>query len=1097
MQRFMEMGAGLTMTAPHTVGDYEILEELGRGGMGVVYRARQKGTDRIVALKFIRSDQLEGMSSDERRVWLERFRREAQAAARIEHPAVVTVYEVGILGNSPYYSMRYIGGQSLAAVLRDGPVSNERAAAYLEPVARAVHAAHAHGIIHRDLTPRNILVDGADQPFVADFGLAKGLESTAETTRTGECLGTPSFMSPEQTRDAARVTPASDVYSLGATLYALLTGRPPFAAADVAEVLYQVRHYEPLPPRALNPAIHRDLETVALKCLSKEPGRRYASADALAEDLRRFRNHEPIRARPVAPWERVWLWTRRRPALAGLVLSSVIALIASLGAAVAVMAYRISDEARRTAETARGQAETERIRAEQARHTIEETNQALDQVLYVNRLQTVYRHWLEHDFGAARSLLAECPEPLRHWEWHYLAWLCDADRISLAAPFAKAWAFAALCNRCATLSDDGTITISDTTTGATVRAMHGGRKGAAPQTLALTQDAKLVAAAGMDNSVKVWNAATGAELYTLAGEIGAPRWMAFSPDGKQLATGGDDGVIRLWDSLTGTAVRQFKLSKTAALISRIGRFTFSPDGKSLAVTSQILMAPKENALTLWDLSSSQKIRSYADAEWPESLTFSLDGGRLAASDREGRVLVWDRDQEKPRLRLTSPTHSLQSLAFSPDGKRLAAAGGGLTVWDAESGHEQRAIKRSEDVNHSWAAFDPERGLVTLACDAKKTGGFLLFHDVTVGRDSIPIPRRPQSVSGLSRVVERIPAFAALSPSHVGAVNRVAFSPDGRFLASAGADQTARIWDVAKGELHKVLTGHQDEVTAVSYGSDGTLLVTISDRVRVWDAATGELLRVLETRWPPRDLAFSPSGLAAVPGSLWDARTGAKIELPNGGVYPSGSYVNDSGLCVALSPHGRWLAVGAAHEFRLQDITEGGRVVFTWDETDCVTALAFSADGRRLATVGRIATVVWDTDPAASMSDAEAYKIIAHNPDHGFYGMWRPDRQTGLAAAHKRFLAHYQRKALCGIAAEGRSVALTPDGRRLAMTNADRTVTIWDAENGRQLFSLAKQSASVNCVAFSPDGQVLATACADGTIKLWGRDSLIKFAGSHP
>ena len=381
-----ETGVDGTTATRQVLGDYEILEELGRGGMGVVYRARQISANRVVALKLIRADQLEGMPAEERRVWLERFRTEAQATARIEHPNVVTLYDVGMLADSPYYSMRYIGGESLAVMLRDGPVSNERAADYLEPVARAVHAAHQHGIVHRDLKPSNILVDGADQPFVTDFGLAKWLDAAAEMTHTGEWLGTPSFMSPEQTRDASHVTPASDVYSLGATLYALLTGRSPFAAAHIADIQYQVRHYDPAPPRALNPAVHRDLETVALKCLSKEPDRRYSSADALADDLRRFRNREPILARPAVIWERAWLWMRRRPALAGLVFASLFALIASGGAALAVVAYLVTDEARRSAETERSRAQSERARAEQARQTIEQMNQTLDQVLYVNRL---------------------------------------------------------------------------------------------------------------------------------------------------------------------------------------------------------------------------------------------------------------------------------------------------------------------------------------------------------------------------------------------------------------------------------------------------------------------------------------------------------------------------------------------------------------------------------------------------------------------------------------------------------------------------------------------------------------------------------------
>jgi serine/threonine protein kinase/ABC-type amino acid transport substrate-binding protein len=313
--------------APDTpaVPGYEVRDLLGQGGMGAVYRAVQCSAGRVVALKVIRPDRLADIPPPLREVWLARFRTEAHAAARIPHDHVVTVYDVGEADGCPYYAMRYVEGRSLAEVLHDGPVPNNRAAAYLEPVARAVHCAHTHDILHRDLKPRNILVDGDERAYVADFGLAKCLEAVREITHTGEWLGTPDYMSPEQARDAAHVTSASDVYSLGATLYALLTGRPPFQAATVAETLHQVKYRDPASPRQLNPAVHRDLETIALKCLHKEPARRYASAEALADDLRRYLRREPIRARPVSRLERGWRWGRRNPVLTG--LSAVAALL--------------------------------------------------------------------------------------------------------------------------------------------------------------------------------------------------------------------------------------------------------------------------------------------------------------------------------------------------------------------------------------------------------------------------------------------------------------------------------------------------------------------------------------------------------------------------------------------------------------------------------------------------------------------------------------------------------------------------------------------------------------------------------------------------
>ncbi|MHC4178895.1 MAG: serine/threonine-protein kinase, partial [Planctomycetota bacterium] len=310
-------GGAPSVSSLEEFGNYESLEEIGRGGMGVVYRARQRSANRTVALKVIRRDRLEALPRDTHTSALERFRQEAQAAARLEHENIVTVYEVGEVDRQPFFSMRYVDGQSLSQILREGPMGNRQAAGYLEPVARALHEAHSLGILHRDLKPQNILVDKkTDRALVADFGLAKLTEGQEELTREGEVMGTPPYMSPEQAKDSARVTAQTDVYALGATLYHVLTGRPPFQAANPLETLRQVIDEEAAPPRQLNPSIDRDLETVCLKCLEKEPTRRYDSAHALADDLRRYLNGEPILARPIGVFGRVVRWRRRKPALA-------------------------------------------------------------------------------------------------------------------------------------------------------------------------------------------------------------------------------------------------------------------------------------------------------------------------------------------------------------------------------------------------------------------------------------------------------------------------------------------------------------------------------------------------------------------------------------------------------------------------------------------------------------------------------------------------------------------------------------------------------------------------------------------------------------
>jgi tRNA A-37 threonylcarbamoyl transferase component Bud32 len=309
----------------HGFGDYELLDEIARGGMGVVYKARQKSLNRIVALKLILSGQL--ASGDE----IQRFHTEAEAAANLDHPGIVPIYEVGSLEGQHYFSMGYVEGQSLAARISAGPLPPREAAETVRSVAEAVHFAHQAGVIHRDLKPANILLDRAGRPRVTDFGLAKRVKGDSHLTGTGQILGTPSYMPPEQASGSAdAIGPAADVYALGAVLYTLLTGRPPFYAANPLDTLVQVLRQEPVSPRQLNAQVPRDLETIVLKCLEKNPTRRYAAAQDLADELRRYLAGEPIHARPISPDERLWRWCRRYPAravAAGAVLLSLLIVL--------------------------------------------------------------------------------------------------------------------------------------------------------------------------------------------------------------------------------------------------------------------------------------------------------------------------------------------------------------------------------------------------------------------------------------------------------------------------------------------------------------------------------------------------------------------------------------------------------------------------------------------------------------------------------------------------------------------------------------------------------------------------------------------------
>ncbi len=372
-----EWGDGPQAAPLPTVPGYEVLGELGRGGMGVVYKARHEALDRVVALKVLRAGP--HADADE----LRRFRHEAQAAARLQHPHIVQVFETGEHNGLPYFSQEYVAGGSLDRKLAGTPQPPREAARLALTLAGAVHAAHQAGVVHRDLKPANVLLTADGTPKVADFGLARRQDVPGRTAR-GEVLGTPLYMAPEQAAGRAQeVGPAADVYALGAILYELLTGRPPFQGATTYDTLTQVLHQEPVPPARLQPTTPRDLETVCLKCLRKEPGRRYPSAADLADDLRRFLAGEPVRARPVGPWERGWKWARRRPAWAALLAVSAAAVL-TLAAVVGVYTGHLH-AARRQAEAHAEQAGRERDRATAQRRRADanfrRARRAVDQML--------------------------------------------------------------------------------------------------------------------------------------------------------------------------------------------------------------------------------------------------------------------------------------------------------------------------------------------------------------------------------------------------------------------------------------------------------------------------------------------------------------------------------------------------------------------------------------------------------------------------------------------------------------------------------------------------------------------------------------------
>jgi len=486
---------------------YEILTELGRGGMGVVYKARHLDLKRLVALKMIVG--AEYASGDQ----IERFQREAEAVARLQHPNIVQIYEVGQREGRPYFSLEFVDGGSLADNLQGTPLPPAEAAHVVETLARAVHAAHQRGIVHRDLKPGNVLLTSDGTPKIADFGLAKQTDGNSSRTQEGTVVGTPSYMAPEQASgETSAVGPAADTYALGAILYETLTGRPPFRGVTPLDTIMQVVSQEPAAPREVQPHVPRDLETICLKCLHKDPARRYASALDLAEDLRRFQSDEPIQARATPALERLVKWSRRHPASAGLVVALGVLVVTAF----AVVTWRweqaeklakLDREAKVQADERTGEA---RKREEAERQLREQVAQDLENRQQINFTSQIWRAagLINTDPILALQILEDplfCPPQRRDFTWRYQYQLGQR-----------------LIRR---LRQEGGI-----------------RDGA------LSPDGKILATRTADDRIRLWDFATGEPGLLLASGHGGgdnvqDRAIAdgvvilFSPDSQTLATG--------------------------------------------------------------------------------------------------------------------------------------------------------------------------------------------------------------------------------------------------------------------------------------------------------------------------------------------------------------------------------------------------------------------------------------------------------------------------------------------------------------------------------------------------------------------------------
>jgi eukaryotic-like serine/threonine-protein kinase len=967
-------------------GDYEILQELGRGGMGVVYRARQVSLNRPVALKMIRAGLFAGDDD------LRRFQNEAEAVALLDHPGIVPLYEVGELEGQRYFSMKLIEGGGITALpetYRDDP----RAAARLvAEAAEAVAHAHARGVLHRDLKPANLLIDTVGHPHVTDFGLAKRLAEDVELTQSGAILGTPAYMSPEQAAGRrGTITTATDVYGLGAVLYSLLTGRAPFGGNSVVETLDAVRVAAPEPPARLNAKVPRDLQTICLKCLEKDPRRRYATALALADDLRAWLEHRPIAARTVGMFGRAALFARRKPSLAAAyLLTAVVVFLTGFGGTT-VGLWRAAERARAEAESARAR---------------------LAAVEYGRTVEAAHQEWRDDNIAGAIALLGDTRPDLRGWEWRYVHSLSHPELATLDGPKAAvvAVSFDDSGSRIATMDGSGTVQYWDPESGAAVKRPE---ERVFEGVESLSRDgSRLVLPDGWKPTASIRDLSSRAELVTLKGHTDRIYSAAFCRDGSRVVTASEDGTARIWDAMSGALVRTLKGSKSSAIFHA----SFSPDGAKVATASG------DGLARIWDARTGEQLRTLAGhTDSLDRIEFSMDGSRIVTASHDKTARVWDVESGRELLRLKGHARRVLSATFSRDGSRIVTASEDRTARIFDGGSGAAILTLKGHTTPVWSArFSPDGSRVVTATavgsqpvriwdasngvESRTFQGDGNFVRATFSPDGATVVtaewgnRSPKTRLWDARTGRRFMAIEG------GSASSAAFSNDGRRLVTANSDKTARVYDTSSGAEIHVLRGHADLLTSASFSPDSTQIVTSSNdgTARVWDAKDGTELLTLKGHGRVGTAAFSPDGTRIVTGGydktakVWDARRGVEIMTLSGHAGPVDS--------ATFSPDGLRIATGGYDGLgKVWDAHTGSELLSLKGHAGTLWSVSFSPDGSRVLTAGSDGTArLWDTGSGTEVL------------------------------------------ALKGHADLVRSASFSSDGTRIVTGSDDGTARIWDA-----------------------------------------------------
>jgi WD40 repeat protein/tRNA A-37 threonylcarbamoyl transferase component Bud32 len=999
--------------------------------MGVVYKARQSKLGRLVALKMILSGAHAGETD------CARFRTEAEAIARLQHPNIIQIYEVGEHDGLPFFSLEFCGGGSLDAKLNSTPLPAKEAARLVETLAQAIHAAHQKGVVHRDLKPANVLLAEDGTPKITDFGLARKLDEVGRTAE-GSVMGTPSYMAPEQARGKSEeIGPLADVWALGAILYECLTGKPPFRAATPMDTILQVMTEEPVPPARLQSRTPRDLETICLKCLRKEAKKRYSSAQELAEDLHRFLADEPIQARPMGRGERVVRWCRKYPSRALACVLAALMLVAAIVVPARLVVVETHNARMLAAEHDKTVTALEAARAAEQRALRQAAEATLDRAQAEGAQGEVARGVLLLARGLETAEQAQAANLVDAYRWNFDAWARELHPLQFM------------------VEHPGLIA-----------------------GLAVHPGGELFATACHDGKLRLLRVADGLpaqEPFDLGSPVTA---VAFAPDGTLLLATAEDGLARLWDREQKglwRLRRQFAVGKEPLAVA------FHPGGKSVAIGGGSATSARAGVARLWDIDSGRPAgpelthdRPVAALAWGP---VPAGGGapQLFTGEKNGeQVYVWDAMEGHLLRRIPVGLHDRLP---SPADICLAVHGSRLLVGDRSSDFgRQFDTQTGKEIGKSFkhrnsvtgVAFSPDGRLaLTGSYDrtvrlwdvdtGEQVGPPLLHRNLLVG---VAFGPRGQTVTvfTVTRKSARLWRLSRGSLLHQlprsWEVPGLAFSADGRHLFTA-EQRALQCWDVTTGKAARSPLTLRHEVSglegtcSLSLLSDGKRLAVglpHPAQVVVHDLEAGQLLTAspaLATQSglvvvspDGRTLASGSEGPKSTAGQLWDVATGKPIGPP---LQHKGAI---RGL--AFSPDSQWLLTGSFNStFRLWSAATGtplGKPIRVDGE---VWTVDFSHDGRLALSAGSARTVqLWDT------ADWTKHGVPMLNP-------------ATIAVA--RF---------------------EPEGRLITAGGYNQSVRLWHILSGKQVGPDLPHAAPVVAVAWSRDSKHFASAARDGKVKLW-------------